>query len=358
MDPYLVKRVEIVLNEKEAFVQRQKDSRERNKKPRQMGDSEERLADPKEETRAVSGGSTPSPPANYSSERLVLKYYDTEIRRRTSILVERMLIAHGNVMQLVLEQTGWFKKYNFSRVKRTRKTLGGGIFAKQWLAVYSEAMKLGLGMGQINDESSDSETDESLGLPDDEVGGIDDIGDDQSASTKGVNSVKIKEKPVGPPKKIYMKRNTKVDDEVNNDYDDMSTDGSTASETSPHKSNRSHAGKRYRRRRKKSKTPNPKRSVVPTSLNQASICPDKTFNESILLLKNIMQCSAPLGLLLDMKSRHVSRRVWALVIDYLRDSGARVEGIGISPPLVLLISENLSLTVTPSIVHFNSFVFC
>jgi hypothetical protein len=350
--------VEIVLNEKESFVQRQKDSRERNKKSRESGDSEERFADPKDETHSAVEESTPSPPANYSSERLVLKYYDTEIRRRTSILVERMLIAHGNVMQLVLEQTGWFKKYNFSRVKRTRKTLGGGIFAKQWLAVYSEAMKLGLGMNQLNDESSDSETDESFGSPDDVVGGSDDIGDDQSASAKGVDSVKIKDKPVGPPKKIYMKRSTKVDNEVDNADDDISTDGSTASETSPHKSNRSHAGKRCRRRRKTSRTPNLKRNVVPTSLNQASICPDKTINESILLLKNIMQCSAPLGLLLDMKSRHVSRRVWALVIDYLRDSGARVEGIGILPPLVMSSSENSSLTVTPSLVHFNSIVLC
>jgi len=64
-----------------------------------------------------------------------------------------------------------------------------------------------------------------------------------------------------------------------------------------------------------------------TSLSKASICPDKPLSESIALLKPIMQCSSPLGLLLDMKSRHVSRRVWALVIDLLRDSGARVEGV-------------------------------
>eukprot|EP00804_Cyclotella_cryptica_P028077 CCRYP_017274-RA/>CCRYP_017274-RA protein AED:0.16 eAED:0.16 QI:294/1/1/1/0.6/0.5/6/744/1136 len=328
LDPYLVKRVEIVLNEKEAFVQRQKDAREKNKISRQSGDSEEMPADPKDETYAATAGSTPSQPANYSSERLVLKYYDTEIRRRTSILVERMLIAHGNVMQLVLEQTGWLKKYNFSRVKRTRKTLGGGIFAKQWLAIYSEAMKLGLGMDQLDDESesSDSETDESLGSRDD-LGGNEDVGGDHSAPTKSIDRANIKDKPVGPPKKIYMKRSSEVENEIEDVDDDMSTDGSTASETSPHKLKRSHKGKRYRRRRKTSRTPKPKRNIVPTSLNQASICPDKTINESILLLKNIMQCSAPLGLLLDMKSRHVSRRVWALVIDFLRDSGARVEGI-------------------------------
>ena len=76
-----------------------------------------------------------STPINAADERLVLSYYDKEIKRRTTILVERMLIAHGNIAQLFLEQTGYFKKYNFSRVKRTRKTLGGGIFARQWLAI-------------------------------------------------------------------------------------------------------------------------------------------------------------------------------------------------------------------------------
>ena len=40
-----------------------------------------------------------------------------------------------------------------------------------------------------------------------------------------------------------------------------------------------------------------------------------------------MKCYAPFGLLLDIKSRHVPRRVWALIVDYLRDCGARVEGI-------------------------------
>ena len=34
---------------------------------------------------------------------------------------------------------------------------------------------------------------------------------------------------------------------------------------------------------------------------------------------------APLGLVLDLKSRHVSNRIWSLVINALRDAGARVE---------------------------------
>ena len=107
----------------------------------------------------------------------------------------------------------------------------------------------------------------------------------------------------------------------------MSADGSiaesTTSEPSPEKvSNRVHRGQRSRRKRKPSRTPKKKRDGVITSLNELAVVPDKPINESIQLLKQIMQCSAPFGLLLDMKSRHVSRRVWALVVDFLRDSGA------------------------------------
>ena len=70
---------------------------------------------------------------------------NTEIKRRTALLVDRMLITHGNGLQLIIEQLGYFKKNNFSQVKRTRKTLGGGIIARQWFSVYAEAMRLGLG---------------------------------------------------------------------------------------------------------------------------------------------------------------------------------------------------------------------
>jgi len=36
----------------------------------------------------------------------------------------------------------------------------------------------------------------------------------------------------------------------------------------------------------------------------------------------------PLSLLLDIKSRHVPKRIWALVVDALRDAGMRVAGLG------------------------------
>lgn len=138
LDPYLVRRVEIVLSEKEAFLERQKDARKRAREAKEAtgGEGNDNFLDEEDVT-----------PVSASDERLVLSYYDKEIKRRTTLLVERMLIAHGNIVQLVMEHfctSSYLKKYNFSRVKRTRKTLGGGIFARQWLSVYSEAMKLGM----------------------------------------------------------------------------------------------------------------------------------------------------------------------------------------------------------------------
>lgn len=333
LDPYLVKRVEIVLNEKEAFIQRQTEAREKASKTKVR---DENATDSTEEGDGCAEESSPSQPTSYSSERLVLKYYDTEIRRRTALLVDRMLIAHGNVLQLIIEQTGYIKKYNFSRVKRTRKTLGGGIFARQWLAVYSEAMKLGLCADDLDfdDDSIGSETTESIGTHDDTLDDDKDIEDDHSESSK--TDQVSRGNPIGPPKKIYMRRDT-ADEDVENEDDDMSDDGSmaesAASEPSPPKRSRAseYRDKRSRRRRVSSRTPKKRQNAddaVITSLNEAAVVPDKTVSESIQLLKQIMQCSAPFGLLLDMKSRHVSRRVWALVVDFLRDAGARVEGIG------------------------------
>ena len=151
------------MSEKESFVQRQKNACQRRVLQHNCESSGESKTDPDETERLVSledekateGGrmSNVSNPAESSElvinppdERLVISYYDQEIQRRTAILVERMLIAHGNMVQIAMEQipekTGYLKRYNFSRVKRTRKTLGGGIFARQWLAIYSEAMKL------------------------------------------------------------------------------------------------------------------------------------------------------------------------------------------------------------------------
>ena len=123
-------------------MERQKDARKRAREAKEAGEGNDDFSDEEDVT-----------PVSASDERLVLSYYDKEIKRRTTLLVERMLIAHGNIVQLVMEHfctSSYLKKYNFSRVKRTRKTLGGGIFARQWLSVYSEAMKLGMVSIQVS----------------------------------------------------------------------------------------------------------------------------------------------------------------------------------------------------------------
>ena len=147
----------------------------------------------------------------------------------------------------------------------------------------------------------------------------------------------------GPPSRIIMTRNDNNDSDGSDD-EGMLTDGDVSinSEPSPGKLPSGPRRTTTRRRMRKQRhggdegaansrptTPlaheqdNVVRSKEITSLNMASIVPDKSMAESISILKPIMQCSAPFGLVLDIKSRHVSRRVWALVIDYLRDCGAR-----------------------------------
>ena len=281
LDPYLVQRVEIVLNEKESFVQRQNNIRERT--TNQNNDVLERS----EST------------INVADERLVLSYYDKEIARRTAILCERMLIAHGNVVQLVMEQipdrTGYFKRYNFSRVKRTRKTLGGGIYAQQWIQIYSEAMKLGMG---YDDNYSDNLGDVSLD------------GDGFS----------------GPPSNIITIRKDVKDKERMIDDRDRLINNKAMSPRNTACTTRRRTKNISTARTSTTNSQIPEEQEDPTSLQMEFKC-KKSISESISTLKLILKCSSPLGILLDMKSRHVSRRVWALVVDYLRASGVRVEGI-------------------------------
>jgi len=321
LDPYLVRRVEIVLSEKDAFIQKQKDLRKRSREAK--GESSGRAEG---ETSPLGSKAEDAAALASADVRLVLSYYDKEIRRRTEILVDRMLIAHGNVAQLVMEQTGYFKKYNFSRVKRTRKTLGGGIFARQWVAVYAEAMSMGM-EGLYNegddDDISDSGTDEAsietredldFGCENDFV----DSNDDDARKIEMTRSPKSKSASSGgtpcrsgsPPEKIVMTRNSSIND------DDMSA---ATDDSSPR--NRTQSSKKRHKR-----TRSIRKQLNPTSL-RAAFCPEMSIKESISMLKPILQCSAPLGILMDMKSRHVSKRVWALVIDFLRDAGARVEGV-------------------------------
>jgi len=179
-------------------------------------------------------------------QRQILKYYADQLEARAQLMVEKMLIAHGKLLHLMYEVAGFAKSYNYSRVKRTRRTLGGGIYAQQWMAVYAEALKLGL----------------------------------------------------------Y------------NDFDaveSVSTDGSKNSAS-------------------KNRT-----LVLGSSLDAlaSNMCPDYSIAESVSIIQSILgrrgdgtiDTDYPVGLVLDIKSRHISKRVWACVVDILRSAGVRVVGL-------------------------------
>jgi hypothetical protein len=198
LDPHLVARVQVVLDQKEKYLS----------------------------SLATSGKAPITTAAKH-----ILAYYDRELTRRSETLVDKMLIAHGNATQLVLEQTGWAKRYNYSRVKRTRRTLGGGIYARQWIAVFAEALKLGVRF-------------EDLDTP-------------------------LK----APAKRKQIHKTTSL-----------------------------------------------------LALAESK-CPEMTMSESVKLVQSISKCDSPVGLVLDVKSRHVPKKIWSIVIDTLRMAGVRVKGI-------------------------------
>ena len=198
LDPYLMNRVQVVLNEREKYLA----------------------------SLEIKGKSSTS-----RSARHILAYYEQELKRRSQALVDKMLIAHGSATALIMEQTGYAKPYVYSRVKRTRKILGGGIYARQWLAVFAEALKLGTRF-----EESES--------------------------------------PSSSPKK------------------------------------------RTKQHRKHSLT-----------ALADSKCPEMNMFESIKMVSSITKKESPIGLVLDVKSRHVPKQIWSIVVDTLRTAGVRVEGI-------------------------------
>jgi len=68
-----------------------------------------------------------------------------------------------------------------------------------------------------------------------------------------------------------------------------------------------------------------------TSLSDVTLASgvSTTIADSISMLKQIMKYhEQDPFLLLDIKSRHVPERIWALVVGALRDAGIRVQGLG------------------------------
>jgi hypothetical protein len=216
LDPALVKRVQVVLREQHKFLQAAAPeiANDHSKSPLRASEFYKQSMTQK--------------------QRHIMRYYEKELQIRVRTLVDKMLIAHGSLTQLALEQTGFAKHYNYSRVKRTRRTLGGGIYARQWMATYAESLRIGV--NHIGDLSPNT----SLG-----VDGSDDN---------------------------YL---TTLDGGVNE-----------------------------------------------------SSCPNTSLAESLSIVKEIAKIEDPIGLVLDLKSRHVPKEVLGCVVDCLREAGARVEGVG------------------------------
>lgn len=191
-------------------------------------------------------------------------YYNHELKKRSQMLVDKMLIAHGNTIQIIMEQLDlpFMKGFNYSRVKRTRRTLGGGIYARQWMAVFAEALRLGM------------------------------------------------------------------------------SDANQADIASPRDSPSITA-------------PLQKKRVATLLALAESSCPDTTMSESIAIIESICNCKNPIGLVLDVKSRHVAPKIWAVVVNTLRQAGVRVEGIA-----SFFVEEIRDLSRFSSREPIREIVFC
>ena len=263
----------------------------------------------------------------------VIDYHDSQIRSRTQYLIEKMLIAHGNTTQLMLEQTGFLKKYIFSRVKRTRRTLGGGIFARQWFAGYVEAMKLGI-EGQNVESLNEIDSNDSY-----EQSTYPESSNEESTFDSSDNAV------------MSQEINTKNENVVVRFDDDLNAPSS-----------KEHTVLFKRRTINSTFHHEPNENKQLTSLDALAISsfPDRSIPESIQMLNSIIASSSnypyhcQIGLVLDLKSRHVSKRIWALVIDALRHYGVRVDGLGSFAPEDIRNTSTYTCEPVPELFFFHS----
>lgn len=317
LDPHMVRRVEVVLEEQEKFLRSCCASDD--KALQELSGKELRKKTLKS---ASSLGLT-------TSQQSILAFYEDELRRRIEHLVDHMLIAHGSLTQLVLEQTGYLKKYNFSRVKRARRTLGGGMFARQWLAVYAEALKLGKcldGTSGIKEKAA-SRKGEALLYS---ASGItrtnsDSSEEDEDASFRCqclqcVTDAKFHRQQSDLTSTCRHRRGLVASElRASQSFSDLTTETSSTdslSQSAPVSPV------------SRSNQVSPLRSRAGTTdVVSSSKALHTSIAESISVIKFITGCDDPLGIVFDIKSRHTSKPVWGLIVDYLRDAGARVEGI-------------------------------
>ncbi|KAG7358725.1 hypothetical protein IV203_015314 [Nitzschia inconspicua] len=225
LDPRLVRRVEAVLDSKEKYLRDHINNY-----------NDQEFVSPTEKERE---GLLSNP----KNKDKVLDYLNSELKKRAQELTDKLLIAHGNTTQLILEQTGYFKDVNYSRIQRTRQSLGGGMYARQWMAVFAEALRLGSKYDYEEDNLSNT----------------------RSSSMEDMAWL--------------------LNDDDGHDEDDAFS------------------------------------AYLDYSL-------DTTMSDSLQLIQRITRTQHPMSLLLDLKSRHVPKRVLRVVLETLESAGIDVVGIG------------------------------
>jgi hypothetical protein len=316
LDPHRVQRVEVVLEARYAFLQEVAKTSKRIQAVLSQKKQERIYTDKMD---AISMIMT-------QDQRKILYFYNTEIQKRVILLLEEMLIAHGNASQLALEQTGILKQINFSRVKHTRRTLGGGIYAKHWIMTYTEALCMSTELDEtLFDDNSIDHNDES----------IDAISLSPNSAPNTPNNGPMLDK--GESEDVPL---------LNLDYMSTPPSSSKRDKTSQRGGNSIDRSPEERQRILESS-----KSYEDLALAAISNC---SISECMRTLKRITQCDAPLGIILDVKSRHVPKRVWALVLDALRDMGARVEGIASFFAEDIRDISRYSTVPTKEIVFFHS----
>jgi len=218
-------------------------------------------------------------------QRSTLDSYDSKIAAQTIDLVNNMLIAHGSLSQLVLEQTGFGKFYNFVSIKKTSPTLGGGFTARTWLQCFAEALLMGMDQNE-----HDSKMDSGL---------------TSSTDSHDKTVEKFKRKIFRPTywTEILARATSYKVRSVPPTSAAIQSNNKTASQPS---------------------TANPSTNSPPFPFTSRP----STLTESLSIVRRVTGCSNALGIVFDLKSRHVSQRVWARVVDAMRQAGLRVEGIG------------------------------
>jgi hypothetical protein len=228
----------------------------------------------------------------------VLLYLERELETRIRELTDRLLIAHGNVLQLILEQAGYLKDWNYSRVQRTRRTLGGGMYARQWMAVFAESLRLGMKPSRtdtkLGSEHERGRRTRSSGRKD--MDGIHEephnfYDEDEDSTELSETDALLSFRNDGDP--LFPEEDDTLhdDDPLGEDHDDLTEDDHHHCTCSPR------------------------------------CCLDTTMAESLALIEKITQTKQPIGILLDLKSRHVPKRVLSLMVRSLQAAGIRVVGI-------------------------------